>query len=154
MKIFCKCPTVNISKLNFWLVICIAKNFIWTTIFSKFRFVAPSDSKFSNSCLDQILSDPNKPYINGQLISFRFLLIYKWWNIPYVWFCGPGSHMVQFDNPTNNYNLYSIYSFFLFLVVLTSLIYLWINNQQEIKKMKKCSKPCYSLLVPDIYCIN
>ncbi len=41
MKIFCKFPTVNISKLNFWLVICIAKNFIWTTlkvIFSIFRF--------------------------------------------------------------------------------------------------------------------
>ncbi len=38
MKIFC---TVNISKLNFWLLICIAKNFIWTTlkiIFSIFRF--------------------------------------------------------------------------------------------------------------------
>ncbi len=41
MKIFCKFPTINISKLNFWLVICIAKNFIWTTlkmIFSIFRF--------------------------------------------------------------------------------------------------------------------
>ncbi len=25
-------PTVNISKLNYWLVICIAKNFIWTTL--------------------------------------------------------------------------------------------------------------------------
>ncbi len=30
MNIFCKFPTVNISKLNFWLVICIAKNIIWT----------------------------------------------------------------------------------------------------------------------------
>ncbi len=41
MKIFSKFPTVNISKLNCWLVICIAKNFIWTTlkvIFSIFRF--------------------------------------------------------------------------------------------------------------------
>ncbi len=41
MKIYCTFPTVNISKLNFWLVICIAKNFIWTTlkmIFSIFRF--------------------------------------------------------------------------------------------------------------------
>ncbi len=41
MKIFCKFPTVNISKLNFWLVICIAKNFIWTNlkvIFSIFGF--------------------------------------------------------------------------------------------------------------------
>ncbi len=34
-------PTVNISKLNFWLVICSAKDFVWTTvkaIFSIFRF--------------------------------------------------------------------------------------------------------------------
>ncbi len=41
MNIFSKFPTVNISKLNFWLVICIAKNYIWTTlkvIFSIFRF--------------------------------------------------------------------------------------------------------------------
>ncbi len=51
MKIFCKSPTVNISKLNYWLLICIAKNFIWTTlkmIFSIFRFFAPSDSRFTN----------------------------------------------------------------------------------------------------------
>ncbi len=36
----CKFPTVNISKLNYWLVICITKNLIWTTlkmIFSIFR---------------------------------------------------------------------------------------------------------------------
>ncbi len=41
MKIFSTFPTVNISKLNFWLVICIVKNLIWTTlkmIFSIFRF--------------------------------------------------------------------------------------------------------------------
>ncbi len=41
MKIFCTFLTVNISKLNFWLLICIAKNFIWTSlkmIFSIFRF--------------------------------------------------------------------------------------------------------------------
>ncbi len=41
MKIFCKCPTINILKLNFWLLICIAVNFIWTTlkmIFSIFWF--------------------------------------------------------------------------------------------------------------------
>ncbi len=38
----CKFLTINISKLNFWLVICIAKNLIWTTlkmIFSIFRFL-------------------------------------------------------------------------------------------------------------------
>ncbi len=30
MKIFCTFPTINISKLIFWLLICIAKKFIWT----------------------------------------------------------------------------------------------------------------------------
>ncbi len=51
MKIFSKFPTVNISKHNFWLLIYIAKNFIWTTlkvIFSIFRFFASSDSRFTN----------------------------------------------------------------------------------------------------------
>ncbi len=46
MKIFCKFPTVNISKLNYWLVICIAKNFIWTTlkmIFSIFWYFCTYD---------------------------------------------------------------------------------------------------------------
>ncbi len=32
MKLFCKFPTVNISKLKFCLIICIAKNLIWTTL--------------------------------------------------------------------------------------------------------------------------
>ncbi len=44
MKIFCTFLTVNISKLHFWLVICIAKILIWTTlkmIFSIFRFFWP-----------------------------------------------------------------------------------------------------------------
>ncbi len=43
------------SKRNFWLVICIAKNFIWTTskaiFFQYLDFFAPSDSRFSNSCI-------------------------------------------------------------------------------------------------------
>ncbi len=30
--IFCKFPTVNVSKLHFWLVRCISKNLIWTTL--------------------------------------------------------------------------------------------------------------------------
>ncbi len=57
MKIFCEFPTANISKLNFWLVICIAKDFIWTTlkvIFSIFRFLFflhPQIPDFLNSCI-------------------------------------------------------------------------------------------------------
>ncbi len=52
MKIFSTFPTINISTLNFWLVICIAKNFIWTTlkmIFSIFRFFCTL--RFSNIIL-------------------------------------------------------------------------------------------------------
>ncbi len=58
---------IYISKLHFCLVICIAKNFIWTTSFGQqkakvlFIFFAPSDSRFSNSCIsakyDQILTN-------------------------------------------------------------------------------------------------
>ncbi len=46
MKIFCTFYIANTSKLNFLLVICIAQNFIWTTvkmIFSIFRFI---DSRY------------------------------------------------------------------------------------------------------------
>ncbi len=32
MKIFCEFLTVNKSKLHFLLVICIAKNLLWTTL--------------------------------------------------------------------------------------------------------------------------
>ncbi len=41
MKIFSKFPIINISKLNFWLLICIAEILIWTSlkmIFSIFIF--------------------------------------------------------------------------------------------------------------------
>ncbi len=83
MKIFHQFPTVNISKLNVWYVICIAKHFIWTTlkaIISIFRSPPPpSDSRFSKNCIsakyDLIshISDPNKPYINGKLICSAFI---------------------------------------------------------------------------------
>ncbi len=70
MKIFSKFPTINISKLNFWLVICIAKNFIWTTlkvIFSIFRFFCTL--RFQ---IFKILSYHNKSYINGKIIYSAF----------------------------------------------------------------------------------
>ncbi len=44
MKIFSAFPTVNMSKLDFCLILCIAKNLIWTTlklILSVFRFFFP-----------------------------------------------------------------------------------------------------------------
>ncbi len=63
-----------------WLVICIAKKFIWTTlklIFStKIFFFAPSDFRYSNRSLyiGQILFYPNKPYINGKHIHIRWCI--------------------------------------------------------------------------------
>ncbi len=76
MKIFCKFLTVHISKLNFWLVICIANNFIWTTlkmIFSIFSFFCTLRFQiFKYLYLGQILSYHNKPYINGKLIYSAF----------------------------------------------------------------------------------
>ncbi len=74
MKIFSTFLTINISKRNFWLVICIAKNFIWTSlkmIFSIFRFfLHPQIPDL------QILS---KPYINGNIIysAFRWCIHIK-----------------------------------------------------------------------------
>ncbi len=50
MKIFCTFLNLNVYKYNFWLVICLAKNFLWTTlkmIFSIFRFILHSLAKLS-----------------------------------------------------------------------------------------------------------
>ncbi len=90
MKIFCKFPTVNISKLNFWLVICIAKNFIWTTlkvIFSIFRFFCTLRFQIYKYC----------PIITNHTSMESYLfMMYKsqFWKIdPHDWFCAPGSQM-------------------------------------------------------------
>ncbi len=48
-------------KTKFWLVICIAKNLIWTTLKGNFHAL-----RFQ--ILSQILSYHNKPYINGKII--------------------------------------------------------------------------------------
>ncbi len=80
MKIFSKFLTVNISKINFWLVICIADNFICTllkAIFSIFGFLFCTlrFQMFKYLYLRQILSYPNKPYINkAYLFSY---MMYK-----------------------------------------------------------------------------
>ncbi len=81
MKIFSKCPTVNVYKHIFLLVICIAKNFIWTTlkaIFSIFRFICTLRFQiFKLMYLSQIWSNPNIPYINGKLSSFQCINLNK-----------------------------------------------------------------------------
>ncbi len=99
MKIFCKFPTINISKHNFWLVICIAKNFIWTTlkvIFSIFWFFAPSDSRFTNSCISAKYCSiiTNHTSMESYLFSFQMMYKSQFRKMdPYDWFCAPGSHM-------------------------------------------------------------
>ncbi len=80
MKIFCKYPTINISKLHFWLVICIAKNFIWTTLrwFSQyFDFFAPSDSRFSNICISAKYCHIITNIHQWKAYLFSFHMMYK-----------------------------------------------------------------------------
>ncbi len=95
MKIFCKFPTLNISKLNFWLVICIAKNFIWTTlkvIFSIFRFFCTLRFQIYKYC--PIIT--NHTSMENCLFSFQMMHKSQFQKIdPYDWFCGPGSHLVK-----------------------------------------------------------
>ncbi len=100
MKIFCKSPTVNISKLNFWLVICIAKDFIWTTlkvIFSIFRFFCTLRFRFSHSCISVKYCPIITNHTSVESLSlFSFQMMHKsqFRKIgPYDWFCGPGSHI-------------------------------------------------------------
>ncbi len=71
--------TVNILKLNFWLVICIAKNFIWTTlkaILSIFRFfLHPQipDFQIVVSYCSQILSYTNHTSMESFFIQLSYL---------------------------------------------------------------------------------
>ncbi len=98
MKIFSKCPTVNISKYNYWLLICIAKNLIWTTlkmIFSIFIFfLHPQIPDFQIA-----VSQPNIVQTIHQwkyyLFSFQMMYTSQILIIdPYDWFCVPGSHLI------------------------------------------------------------
>ncbi len=59
MKIFSKFPTINISELKFWLVICIAKDFIWTTLKAPFFFLHPQIPDFQI-----VVSRPNIIYLS------------------------------------------------------------------------------------------
>ncbi len=86
IKIFSKCPTVNVSKRNYWLVICIAKNFILTNlkvIFSIFRFFCTLRFQIYKYC----------PIITNHT-SIQSLFITQFYKIdPYDWFCGSGLHI-------------------------------------------------------------
>ncbi len=102
MKIFCTFPAVNISKLNFWLVICICivKDIVWTTlkaIFSIFRFVCTLRFQIFKE-LYLILNIVLSLQIIHQWKDFR--KAFRWCinlNLkkmyPYDWFCGPGANL-------------------------------------------------------------
>ncbi len=90
---FCKFLTVNISKLHFLLVICIAKNFIWTTlkaIFSIFRFFfTPSDSRYVNSCISAkycpiLTNHTSMESLFVQLLDGVYISILKNWHLRLV----------------------------------------------------------------------
>ncbi len=81
-------------KLNFWLVICIAKNFIWTTlkaIFSIFRysFLHPLIPD-----LQIVVSQTNIVWSQQTIHQWKAMFenkIEK--NDPYDWFCSPVSYI-------------------------------------------------------------
>ncbi len=103
MKIFCKFSSIYIyQNVFFLLVICIAKNFIWTTLKVIFSIFAPSDSRFSNSCIPDKYYPicPNKKkmtlmfYVPWSDVCFYFrftffhggTLIYKWnTKLTFIW---------------------------------------------------------------------
>ncbi len=76
MKIFCKFPTANISKVNFCLVICIAKSFILDNIIIYKILLHPQIPDFQKVVSQLSLS------INLNLDKFTLKR-----------FCGPGSQM-------------------------------------------------------------
>ncbi len=82
MKIFC---TVTIWKLNYCLVICMAKNLIWTTlkmIFSIFRCFCTL--RLSKYCPNHT----SKEILLIQLIQMMHKSQF-WQMYPYDWFCAP-----------------------------------------------------------------
>ncbi len=106
IKIFCTFPTVNISKLNFWLLICIAKNNFKGDFLNILIFLHPQIPDL------QILSYHNKPYINGKHIWPLWLVLWSrasyglcvsrpWWSewvrlpstdSPWGWWCCRSDH--------------------------------------------------------------
>ncbi len=89
IKIFSTFPTINISKLNFWLVICIAQKFNWTTlkaIFSIFRFFCSLRFQIYKYC-------PNHTSMESYIQRSDDVYISISKNVPvWLFFCAPGSH--------------------------------------------------------------
>ncbi len=96
-----------IYQLHFWLEICIAKNFIWTTLKA-----ATTDSRFSNSRI----SAKNCPIISNHSSMETIHSAFRWCiNLnkkmdPYDWVCGPGSQLLKWRTVILNCN--NIYCFY------------------------------------------
>ncbi len=125
MKIFCKFPTLNMLKFQFWLVICIAKNFTWTTlkaIFSVFRFFCTLRLQIFNSCISAkycpILSNHGIHQWKDYVFSFQMMYKSKFNKIyTYDLFCGQGSHMKKKEEKNIRLMSVSWSPFRLFLVI-------------------------------------
>ncbi len=134
MKIFCKFPTVNLTKLNFWLVILIiniAKNLIRTIlkVFSIFRYFCTFRFhifKWAGCILAKYCPYINKPYINGKLIYSAFRICILESQIPkidlYVYFFFILGHIFGFTN---------IYTF---IFCILRRIYKWFTISSVISK--------------------
>ncbi len=83
MKIFSKFPTINISKLHFWLLICIAKSLIWTTlkmIFSIFRLFCSLRFQIFKYC-PIITNHTSMEILFIQLSDDAYISISKNWHL-------------------------------------------------------------------------
>ncbi len=95
MKIFSTFPIINISLNNYWLVICIAKNFILTTlkmIFSIFRCFCTPRFQIFKYCPNHTTME----ILFIQLSDETMAIIHRSWSNTYTLsqlncFCGNGS---------------------------------------------------------------
>ncbi len=92
LKIFFIFPTVNISKVNFWLVICIAKDFK-SDFLNILIFFAPSDSRFSYGCILSKYCPILTNHTSTESLFIQMMYKSQFQKIyPYDCFCGPWSH--------------------------------------------------------------
>ncbi len=124
-------------KTYFLLVICIAKNFIWTTlkmIFSMLDFCTPSDSRFSNSCISDLfiqLSCDVYITINKKRPIFILNCVctsnhhYKCWQkhkYIYIWVNWP---LTQYSLTSYNRGFLFLHESLVFIFFANFTIYAW-----------------------------
>ncbi len=133
------------SKLHFWLVICIAKNFIWTTlkgIFSIFRFSLHLQIPDIQIVLSQILSYLNKTIHQWKAYLFSLLMIYKSQfkkklHLRLILWSRPGSHMLW----TSMFRIFDISQGSAFMLALCLKCYTIPYNDRETETVRKKGIP-------------